>query len=258
MPQNKYFKLLVRERMAKTGESYSVARMRLLQQTNEPQTKTPSAIAKVGAALSLADGGPGVIYQIRLSLNGISPTIWRRLQVPADVRLHDLSLLLLGAMGWTNSHLHMFTANGTHFGQPDPDWDDLDMPEIVDDRTVRLRRLVDAGARTFEFLYDFGDHWEHTVEIESADIAPVAGVLYPSCTGGERACPPEDCGGTSGYEGLLEILADPAHEEHNDMRRWVGGHYDAGEFNLARTNAVLRRLSRRRRTPVRRAGELPM
>jgi hypothetical protein len=246
MPQNKDFKSLVRARMAKTGEGYSVARMHLLKQSHQ-QPGSSSAIARIAAAPSRGDDvRPGTIFQLRLSLKGISPLIWRRVQVPAEMRLSDLSRVLLEAMGWTNSHLHEFNVDGTRIGMADLDEPEAGMPEIVDETTVSLGQLAESGARTFEFLYDFGDCWEHSVEIESVDVTPASGVLYPSCTGGERACPPEDCGGTSGYERMLEILADPTDDEHDEMRVWVGGRYDAKKFDIKRANTALRRLSPRR------------
>ena len=68
--------------------------------------------------------------------------------------------------------------------------------------------------------------------------------FYPVCVGGECSAPPEDVGGVSGYEELLEALADPSHEEHEAMREWIGRPFDPTAFSVADAN---QRLSRRLR-----------
>ena len=89
-----------------------------------------------------------------------------------------------------------------------------------------------AGMRA-QYEYDFGDGWEHDVELEAVGLR-VPSAKYPRCLAGERACPPEDCGGPPGYERLLEILANPAHEEYDEMLEWVGGQFDANAFAAER------------------------
>jgi hypothetical protein len=174
------------------------------------------------------------------------------------MRLSELSLVLIEVMGWTNSHLHEFRVNGLRYGEPDPDGDDFGHTDLIDESTVRLRHLVEGGATALTFLYDFGDHWDHLVEVEKLDIEPVPGVEYPSCVAGERACPPEDCGGTPGYEELLQALADPGHEEHEALLRWLGGRRDWEVFSVTQANVALGRLSRRRRRSGARAKPLAM
>jgi hypothetical protein len=255
--------------MAKTGESYSIARMHLMKGAAPPPTilpagtgrivaLRPATVLPVGAARTFAANGPGVICQVKICLLDIEPTIWRRIHLPADLRLSELSLVLIEAMGWTNSHLHEFTVNGIRYGEPDPDGDDWGRPDIVDESTVSLRNIVEGGATAFTFLYDFGDYWDHTVEVEKLAVEPVPGVEYPSCVAGQRACPPEDCGGTSGYEHLLEVLADPDHDEHENLRQWLGGRRDWEAFSVTQTNVALGRLSRRRRRSRSRSRAQPL
>ena len=84
--------------------------------------------------------------------------------------------------------------------------------------------------RLADYTYDFGDNWEHTVELE--EILPRdKDVEYPRCIAGERACPPEDCGGIWGYEDLLQIISDPEHEEYEAMLEWIGGEFDPEHFD---------------------------
>jgi len=91
-----------------------------------------------------------------------------------------------------------------------------------------LRDVVAKGAR-FMYVYDFGDNWEHSIVVE--DVLPIEpGVKLPACTGGKRACPPEDSGGATGYQGLLAALADPTHPDHESMSKWVGS-FDPDAFD---------------------------
>jgi hypothetical protein len=108
---------------------------------------------------------------------------------------------------------------------------------------VVLRDLLTTSSIIYE--YDFGDCWKHSVEIESVAMPQEPGVSYPVCTSGERACPREDCGGTDGYRHLLEVLADPTHEEHADLKRWAGRRYDPEKFDPAVANRALRKLRKR-------------
>ena len=143
-------------------------------------------------------------------------------------------------MGWTNSHLHEFEVSGTRYGDPDLLEDDFGEADFEDSRESLLREVLDGRRRGFRFryLYDFGDNWEHEILLEDQQTADPK-VKYPVCIAGERACPPEDCGGTWGYANLLEILADPKHEEHESYLERVGGEFDPEAFDIDETNGVL-------------------
>jgi hypothetical protein len=150
----------------------------------------------------------------------------RVIDVPATYTLPELHLVLQAALGWTESHLHQFVAADRRYGVPhDEDWDDQQ-----DEAGVRLQ---DMPAQ-FTYLYDFGDGWEHEVEV----LGP--GGDEPGCRYGEGSCPPEDCGGPGGYTDLLEVLADPSHEEHEQMRDWVGSRLAA--FDQAEADRQVRRM----------------
>ena len=95
-------------------------------------------------------------------------------------------------------------------------------------------------------MYDFGDCWEHEIVLER--ILPAGkGIKYPICLEGERACPPEDCGGTPGYADLLEILGDPSHPDHEDMFAWLPGDFDSERFDVEGVNRMLRPSGSRQR-----------
>ncbi|WP_229072231.1 plasmid pRiA4b ORF-3 family protein [Actinoplanes sp. DH11] len=155
------------------------------------------------------------IAQIKVTLLDTDPPVWRRLLVPTTMRLDRLDQVIQAAMGWTNSHLHMFIHPTGHYGPPDPD-----LP-MIDERTASFGDLAAGEGDTFEYEYDFGDSWTHEVLLEKL-IPAEPSAQYPACTDGARACPPEDCGGTPGYQGLLDALADPGHPDHHELRQWLG------------------------------------
>jgi hypothetical protein len=167
------------------------------------------------------------LYQLKITLRDIRPPIWRRLEVRSDITLARLHDAIQDAMGWTDSHLHQFEYEGELFGTPsDDDWRD-----IQSERRVRLGELLQHPKDHIEYVYDFGDDWRHRVVLEKVLPAP-AGKKAPAprCTGGRRACPPEDCGGAPGYRRLLHVLANPRDPERPEMLEWVGGHFDPEAF----------------------------
>jgi hypothetical protein len=177
-----------------------------------------------------------VAFQLHIELDGVSPVVWRRLLVPSSVRLSKLSDMLLVAMGWTNSHLHCFNIGGASYGMQ---FDDYPEDEIDEKSVTVLQALRDT--RELNYQYDFGDSWDHLVTVEAEFSGPL-GLRAAVCLGGENACPPEDCGGSGGYRYMLEALADPKHEEHEDYLSWVGGPFDPTSFDLVTTNAALQKV----------------
>lgn len=164
-----------------------------------------------------------VIVQIKVKLLGVSkPPVWRQLQLRADTRLDQLHEILQAALGWENYHMHVFTFADEEFGVRDPEL------EHADERKVTLGELTDIGAR-FRYTYDFGDDWEHEILVEDL-LDPDPETHYPTLVASKGACPPEDCGGTWGYANLKAILADPNHDEHQDMLESLGV-TDASKFD---------------------------
>jgi hypothetical protein len=149
--------------------------------------------------------------RLRVRLREVTPVVERVIDVPAGSLLVEVHDLLQAAMGWTDSHLHQFsTPAGLRYGMKGPGLEDD--PDELDENTTALAVL---GQR-FAYLYDFGDCWEHDVEVLGPG-GPVPGVVD-----GRGACPPEDVGGTSGYRRFLRVLADPDHHEHRQYRAWAG------------------------------------
>ncbi|MCA9413831.1 MAG: plasmid pRiA4b ORF-3 family protein [Candidatus Omnitrophica bacterium] len=185
-------------------------------------------------------GSRGPIYQIKITLMEVTPPIWRRFAVHGAISLSRLHDVLQIVMGWTDSHLHEFNIDEhsyvADYDLAERDWDET----ALDEGDFRLDHLIKRKGESFEYKYDFGDGWRHELVVEKI-IPPEEGVKYPVCLAGERACPPEDCGGPWGYDELLESLADPDHEEHERSLEWLGGRYDPEEFNLEKINRLLRR-----------------
>jgi hypothetical protein len=179
------------------------------------------------------------VYRLRVELTGIRPPIWRRIVVAGGTTLHELHLVLQESMGWRMSHLYEFSTAGRRFTEPDPDG----YEDVVDTHDSRIVLLGDLGLSVrsrFRYLYDFGDGWEHDIRVE--DIGDHdAGQPVPVCIDGRRACPPEDVGGIGGYAEMLVALADPEHEEHETISRWLECPYDAERFEPCAANLALKR-----------------
>jgi hypothetical protein len=174
--------------------------------------------------------------QLRIELREVKPSIWRRILVPETVTLAKLHLILQAAMGWSHGHLHEYTVGRRRYGTPDEDWPGSE--PVTDERRVRLKTLIEDRVRRFTYVYDFGDNWEHDIRIEDL-VLPKAGASRLICTTGENACPPQDVGGPPGYADFLTALADPSNEGHENMRRWIGGSFDAAAFDINDVNARL-------------------
>jgi hypothetical protein len=168
------------------------------------------------------------IWRLHVSIDGIDPPVWRRLEVSGNVTLRQLHYILQHALGWSDAHLHRFQVADQSWGEPDPEgWLDFH-----DDQTTRLSDIADTEDAGVLYHYDFGDSWKHSIVVER--IFTVANPLpYPRLLDGERACPPEDCGGVWGYQELLGVLDDPAHDQHVELLEWLGDDFDPESFDAA-------------------------
>ena len=154
-----------------------------------------------------------------------------------DVPLAKLHRTIQRVMGWKDSHLHQFVVRGRKYGMPDED--DVEGNRLLDERKFILGKLISGGR--FEYIYDFGDNWEHVLEIEEK-LPLDRSFGYPVCVAGGRACPPEDVGGIPGYGNFLEALKNRKHPEHDAYREWIGEDFDPEEFDIDKVNRLLRAL----------------
>jgi len=178
------------------------------------------------------------VYRIKITLVGLRPLIWRRVLVPADTCLDKLHAIIQRTMGWEEYHMHQFHVGRVRYSEPHPEMG------TKDESRVTIADVAPRARSKFVYEYDFGDTWLHEIKVEKIEDR-LPGAPYPMCLDGERACPPEDCGGIGGYAELLEILADPKHEEHAERLEWLGGQIDPEAFDLGEANRGLKPLQRR-------------
>ena len=163
------------------------------------------------------------ITRLKITLEDIEPVVSRTLEVPADIRLERLHLVIQAAMGWENYHLYEFMVGETRWGLPDPDFFGTDALPVAKSSLADVAST--AGTAPIRYIYDFGDNWVHRIDAETIGD-PVPGNLYPRLTDITGRCPPEDVGGLPGYEDFLDAVGDPNHPEHENMIRWAGGPFD--------------------------------
>ncbi|MEW6740817.1 MAG: plasmid pRiA4b ORF-3 family protein [Nitrospirota bacterium] len=173
------------------------------------------------------------IYQFKVTLKGIKPSIWRKIQVPEAYTFWDLHVAIQDVMGWQDYHLHEFevikpsSGRKVMIGFPDEEFG----RDVLPGWKQKIADYFSIENPSAEYTYDFGDNWRHEIKLEKI-LPREKGVKYPLCIDGKRACPPEDCGGTSGYENFLKILMDPRHERYEEMLEWIGGEFDPEHFDI--------------------------
>jgi hypothetical protein len=208
------------------------------------------------------------MLQLKVWLVDSKPEVWRRLIMDPRLTLEQLHSAFQHAFGWTNSHLHQFhEKDGTRYATPSPREFDFDLgggTPTIDDRKVLLADVFDRPKKTIAYEYDFGDSWIHAVQFEK--MVESETVEYPGetfiakgkgdfsgmdraaiCLAGARSGPPEDCGGLSGYQHILELKAKPPHPtakkdaDDRELLEWLGD-WDPDRFELAEVNQLLGRV----------------
>jgi Plasmid pRiA4b ORF-3-like protein len=223
------------------------ARVAVLPPTASAATQADKSKFATGAAAKAVTpqraAGPKYIHRVKATLRGAKPPIWRRFEVTSDTTLQRLHRVIQIGFEWQDYHLHVFDTAAGRYGIPDPDGE-LD---IRNDANKKLSAVADWPGDRIRYTYDFGDWWELDIVVEAV-LPAEAGLRYPRCTGGRRAAPPEDCGGVWGYADLLNILADPRHEEHQARLEWLGiqtaAEFDSGAFDSHVVNLDLTIVSR--------------
>jgi hypothetical protein len=197
------------------------------------RTVKPTALGRYGLGRLRGVPAPGEpVYQVKVALAEVAdPPVWRRVLVPVSIGLDRLHEVIQAAMGWQDCHLHAFTVNGVVYGRPDPEFGLVQR----DERTFTLGEIARVGDR-IEYEYDFGDGWKHELRIEER-LAAQPDRSYPACVAGGGACPPEDSGGSWGYQELKEVVGGPADEGQAHLVSWLGleraGDFDPARFDVA-------------------------
>lgn len=171
-----------------------------------------------------------MIYDLYIELKGIEPRIWRKIQVDANITLDELHHVIQIAMGWTNSHLYSFTIGNEEFSLREYELD-------TEYQNSKRHRLVEFSEEEFMYLYDFGDYWEHQIQI----VQKLKGREPDKalCIDGRGKCPPEDVGGIPGYIEFMEAMGKEDHPERDSYIEWYGSVFDSRDFEIHRVNYLL-------------------
>ena len=188
------------------------------------------------------------IARILITLDDIEPVIWRRVEVPVTMNLRALHQVIQAVMGWEDMHLYEYRIGEKVYGEPPPP--DLSWGRsVMQAKGLRLSALIDRAVTSLTYVYDFGDDWRHTLTIE--EVRPAEpGVDYPRLVDGERAAPPEDCGGMPGYFEFVHAIADRTHPQHKELKAWYGEPYDPSDMGREIINGRLQSITARRKASL--------
>jgi hypothetical protein len=184
------------------------------------------------------------IYQIKITLPGIEPPIWRLIQIPGDFTFYDLHLVIQILMRWTNDHLHEFEVEPIRIGIPDQNQFFFKVDKVENEDILTLERVISTEKTKFLYTYDFGDNWVHELLVEKI-IASEQNMEHAVCLDGKRAGTPEDIGGVWGYEIALQIVETPPENPEDEdgetlYRRNWRKNFDPEHFELAEINQRLK------------------
>ena len=174
-------------------------------------------------------------YQLRISIDGIEPSVWRRVLVDGRTTLQQLHRIIQLLFNWEDQHRYEFTIGARQFEAPDPEADYESSAEYC------LSDVVEEGGTRFTYLYDPGDDWAHTIAVErvtsGADVE-----FLPVLLGGERNGPPEDSGGSERYQTLQWLSTRPLSDldaEERELVEWLGPDFHPDEFSLSQARHAL-------------------
>ena len=179
---------------------------------------------------------------LRIELEDIDPLIWRRVAVHTSMTLKAVHSVVQAAMGWLDCHLWEFTANERKYSMlipNNPDWNE----RITNATMTKLSALLGIGVKEIGYVYDMGDNWQHRIIVEKRKAAEPS-ALYPEFLGGERRCPPEDCGGLPGYYEFLDNIASKQTEKRKAALDWYGARYDPDEIDEQKIVTALNRMAK--------------
>ena len=185
-------------------------------------------------------GRKATVYCFKITLEDTRPPIWRRIETK-DVTLEKVHELIQTAMGWTNSHLHQFEIGDTRYSDPRFMEDAFDDFGAVSYAGLRISDLVSqyGNKLQIDYEYDFGDGWQHSIVLERVTQTE-QGARYPRCIDGDRACPPEDVGGVWSFADYVEAIANPGHDQHEELLEW-NGPFDPAEFDAKKATRRMKK-----------------
>ncbi|GEM_PF-1815781 len=175
---------------------------------------------------------------LKITLNDITPPIWRSFLVNEDISFYLLHEVIIDVMGWDGEHLYSFNKGKRIICEPDDEG--VEDGKKEDALLVFVSDLLKKKGDRIIYAYDFGVGWMHTIELQ--DIVEKEETFLASCTDGERACPPENCGGIPGYEDVLLKMKNPQSGEYKEFVHWYGNAYLPEYFDLTMVNEDLQSL----------------
>lgn len=178
------------------------------------------------------------VIQLKITLTGTKPPIWRRVLVDKATTFEKLHHIIQIVMGWSNSHLYEFEIDNYRITEPNEEFDNDFGNKTIDASTITLGEILTSVKEKFNYIYDFGDYWEHQIVVEKF-LPGNPQTKYPICTSGNLNCPPEDCGGVFGFYNLLYIIGNKKHPERKELLDSLGGQYDVEYFNMDEINEML-------------------
>lgn len=212
----------------------------------------PETLSKAGAVMT------ETITRVRIELEGTEPLVWRELDLPLSTTLATLHDIIQVVMRWQDYHLHEFIVGDRVYGVPDPD-DIFDERRVYQEKNIRLGTLMERGVSDFLYVYDFGDYWRHRITMHAAQQGD-PDIEYPRFISGARRAPPEDVGGLTGFEEFLEAMADPEHDQFQQMLDWYGEVFDPEDVDARWITMIIQdNFAARRRGPLKshRTGKRP-
>lgn len=195
----------------------------------------------MSAKIIILQNNDKTVYQLKITLRGVTPPIWRRIQIKSNSTLYTLHNTIQEAMVWTNSHLHDFSKDGKYYGMVE---EGIELAEgTLNERKHIIADVLKSEGDMLNYIYDFGDGWRHEIALEKI-LKAEEQINYPICIAGKRSCPIEDSGGSYGYMEMLKVLSDPKHEEYEECVDWAGEDYDPEYFNKDEINEILLEISK--------------
>jgi hypothetical protein len=179
------------------------------------------------------------MYQLKITIDRITPPIWRLIRVPETFSLNKLHHIIQLSFGWTNSHLYMFGDDENRIGDPIL-WEDSETGTLWD-KKIKIKDVLQNAGDVLKYEYDMGDGWKHTVVLEKIEDG---GSKTARCLDGARAAPPEDCGGIDGYNELIHHRCHPEKDGYIGLLEWLGDDYDSELFDLKKVNRELKGLAK--------------
>lgn len=180
--------------------------------------------------------------QLRVNIIDTKPLIWRRILVPADVSAYEFHHILQHTMGWCNRHLFEFHYSFFQLSLVDEMGETIPVGKGKSDmEKVTLGEMAGQVRNSFIYLYDIGDNWEHRVTVEEFSDQKLDHAI---CLEGERACPPEDCGGVPGYYEMLKMLKNKFHKDHLMWTKWLKEYdpnWEKNRFDIDEVNENLKK-----------------